>query len=327
LAYLPPSKSANVGQVTVVGRMENTFGRITNLILGGTVDLKSQNDLEANQLIQQTSNVAKHVGPRWQRPLAFVGIGFGPAPATKSDGYLWKGGEFDETKHPRVPEGSPEGGEFCSVDGASNAEAANDTADGLINQNIILKDLSGKLTKTIARKTLKNRLIAGLRAVAGIVADAVPYVGEIFDAYEITQALKDFAALKIEVTAAEAYVEDGPHALEALQVDGPGRSFSSAEAFKKDELGKVYGSAGDGWDYHHIVWQGGESGKNIPAELLHSTENMVRVPRLLHEVITSEYGKPSEVAGKTIREWLGTQPYEAQRAYGLKVMRDLGIIK
>jgi len=63
---------------------------------------------------------------------------------------------------------------------------------------------------------------------------------------------------------------------------------------------------------------------------MNSPENMIRMPRLLHEVINEAYRAPKfpDVPnGPTIREWMDTQPYEVQRAEGIKIMRALGILK
>ncbi len=301
-------------------------GRIVDLVFEGATNLRAVGAFEKQKFIQKPSALAKDFLGAAQRPLAFVGIGFGAAPTSASDRLLWKG-EFNEAEHPRVGPGTPEGGEFRSADGASDAEVADNPTDGLINQNVVARDLMSTVEKRAARRVLRNRIVAGLRLLAGTAADAVPIAGEIFDAVEIAQTIKDGVALEKDVNAAMAYAKEGPQALESLQMSPDYQSFSSVNAFKKIIIGKVFGPAGEGSEYHHIVWQGGANADNIPAELLHSTENMVRVPRLLHEAITAEYSLLYEGTGKTLREWLDTQPYEVQRAEGIKVMRKLGIIQ
>ncbi len=103
--------------------------------------------------------------------------------------------------------------------------------------------------------------------------------------------------------------------------------FSSFNAFRKDVFGKYFGAAGDGYEYHHIVEQGGSGLDDLPAGIMNSTENVIKIPRLLHEEISAEYGANYEGTGKTLREWLSTQPYEVRRAKGIEIMRKLGIIK
>jgi hypothetical protein len=318
-------RASNNNPITIIGRVASPSGQVVDVFFEGAVVLKATDMVEIQRLIQRPSDLAKDFHGHAERPLAFVGIGFGPAPVSDFDRLLWKG-EFDETKHPRMPGGCPEGGEFCTVDETSESND-NDVVDNSINQNQILKDLIKNLSKREAKHLLKNRLIAALRVVAGIVADLVPGAGEAFDVYELGQTVADVKNLREEVAAAEAYVRGGPKTLEELRASLEDRSFSTGDAFKKVSLEKYYGSAGPGQDWHHIVWQGGVNGDNIPAGLLHSTENMVRIPRLLHEEITDAYRDTYDDSGKTLRQWLDTQPYEVQRAEGIRVMRGLGIIK
>jgi hypothetical protein len=52
------------------------------------------------------------------------------------------------------------------------------------------------------------------------------------------------------------------------------------------------------------------------------------LPTLLHEVVSDEYLKPApDDSNLTLYQWLQTQPYEIQREYGLKILRDLHILK
>ncbi len=254
-----------------------------------------------------------------------VGIGFGPAPMNDFDRLLWKA-EFDETKHPRVPEGCPEGGEFRSAGGASDTDAAETAIDDLNNQNVMMSDLTKKVEERITRKILRNRLIAALRIFAALGADAVPFAGEVFDAYELAQMLEDGIALEQDITAARAFVRSGPKALKDLYAGIVDKPFKTFDAFKKTDLEKFYGPAGEGYEYHHIVEQA-SYGENIPAELLHSTNNIVKIPKLIHEEISAEYSSLYGTTGKTLRDWLKTQPYEVQRAKGLEIMRRFKIIK
>lgn len=40
------------------------------------------------------------------------------------------------------------------------------------------------------------------------------------------------------------------------------------------------------------------------------------------------YSSKAEFAGgKTVREWLSSQSYEAQKEFGMRVLRDYGVIK
>jgi hypothetical protein len=119
-----------------------------------------------------------------------------------------------------------------------------------------------------------------------------------------------------------------------LQVSSNGyEEFHSYEQFTKseltqDQLAKRFGGAEDGYEYHHIVSQGGENGRKIPPEQLQNTDNIIRIPTLLHEAVSGEYQKDApDGSRRTVYEWLQTQPYEVQREYGLQILRKLHILK
>jgi hypothetical protein len=92
-------------------------------------------------------------------------------------------------------------------------------------------------------------------------------------------------------------------------------------------LNNQYGRADKGKEYHHIVEQGGDNEKNIPADQLQSTENIIPLPGPIHDLVTAEYAKEYDASGKTVREWLQGQSYADQRTEGLKILRDLGVLK
>lgn len=112
------------------------------------------------------------------------------------------------------------------------------------------------------------------------------------------------------------------------------QEFSSYDAFIKDELvqdmiAKMFGNAGYGYQYHHIVTQGGANATNpsISPEQLQNTDNIIRLPTLLHEAVNAEYSKPApDDPNVTFYAWLQQQPYEIQHEQGLKILRALHIL-
>jgi hypothetical protein len=93
-------------------------------------------------------------------------------------------------------------------------------------------------------------------------------------------------------------------------------------------MAKMFGSAGAGNQYHHIVTQGGLNGRKFPAEVLQNTGNIIPLPTLLHEVVTDRYKWPApDNSGRTLYQWLQTQPYDVQREIGLNILRELNILK
>jgi hypothetical protein len=143
----------------------------------------------------------------------------------------------------------------------------------------------------------------------------------------------EFRKLAVDAAAALDFANDGPHSLEDIQAASNGyEEFSSYDEFYKAELSvellaKRFGPAGDGQQYHHIVTQGGANADNISAEQLQNTDNIVRLPTILHEAVNAAYLDSSPDPNMNMYQWLQTQPYEVQREEGLKILRNLHILK
>lgn len=150
---------------------------------------------------------------------------------------------------------------------------------------------------------------------------------------EIARAWAEYRKFATEAAAALAFVQNAPYSLEDLQVSSDYEEISSYDDFIKSQLTsepilKYFGPAGDGSQYHHIVTQGAANANNIPPQQLQNTENVIILPTLLHEIVNDEYlGPAPDGSGMTLYQWLQTQPYEVQREYGLKMLRDLHILK
>lgn len=226
----------------------------------------------------------------------------------------------DDPKHPGWPKGTEggRGGQFRPKDGS---EAA-------ITQKI--KDL-------VTRQELRLSLVAALHIGIGALANLIPGIDVAADVAvtaEIARISSEYRKLAIAAAVALDFVKDGPHSLEDLQVSASSyEEFSTYDEFVKGELPlermvKRFGGAGDGNQYHHIVTQGGVNAKNIPPEQLQNTENIVILPTLLHEVVSDEYLAPSpNDSNVTLYQWLQTQPYQVQREVGLKILRELHILR
>jgi len=100
------------------------------------------------------------------------------------------------------------------------------------------------------------------------------------------------------------------------------RAFKSFDDFKD-----FMGSPGSGNQWHHIVEQREANLKRFGAEALHNTENVVPLGESLHRDLSAFYSsKQLEVTGSrtlTVRQWLGTQSYEAQREFGLRAIENI----
>ncbi len=99
--------------------------------------------------------------------------------------------------------------------------------------------------------------------------------------------------------------------------------FSSAYRLKR-----YLGSAGEGYQWHHIVEQTPGNLKRFGPEAIHSTDNVVAVPKSIHvgkNSISALYSsKPRFTHGVTVRRWLSKQPFRAQRQFGIKTLKSRG---
>ncbi len=215
----------------------------------------------------------------------------------------------DDPKHPGWPAGAEggRGGQFCPKDAS---------------------ELTQKVKSLIARRALRTGLLAALRIGLEGLANLIPGVdvaADVLMAADIARTVVEFRKLAIDAAAALDFVKDGPHTLEDLQVSADGyEEFSSYDEFYKTEfslelLAKRLGPAGDGQQYHHIVTQGGANADNIPPEQLQNTDNIVRLPTILHEAVNGAYLKDFPDPNMNMYQWLQTQPYDVQREEGLKI--------
>ena len=228
----------------------------------------------------------------------------------------------DDPKHPGWPAGTEggRGGQFRPKDGA---------------EAVIAQDVIERIQRIKARRALRTEALAALRLAAELLVDAVPGIGFAADAatlIDMANTIAELKKLKIDADAAIEFVKHGPYSLEELQVSSNYEEFSSYGDFIKDAayialLIKRFGRAGSGNQYHHIVTQGGANENKIPAERLQNTDNVIPLPTLLHEAVNGEYSSIDKDKGMTLYEWLQTQPYDVQREVGLKILRDLHILK
>ncbi len=92
-------------------------------------------------------------------------------------------------------------------------------------------------------------------------------------------------------------------------------------------IARALGSPGKGNQWHHIVEQTPGNVKRFGPEALHNTENVAPLEEGLHKDVSAFYSSIREgVTGSdtlTVRKWLGTQSYEAQRQFGLKAIENI----
>ena len=100
------------------------------------------------------------------------------------------------------------------------------------------------------------------------------------------------------------------------------RAWGSYSGFKS-----AMGKAGPGKEWHHVVEQTPGNTKRFGGEALHNTENVTALDKALHTRVSAFYSaiKPRITNSKTltVRQWLSTQSYEAQREFGLMVIKNI----
>jgi hypothetical protein len=183
---------------------------------------------------------------------------------------------------------------------------------------------------------LRLALVAALHIGVEALANLIPgldVAADVAMVADIARTLSEYRKLAIDAIAALDFVKKGPHSLEELEVTPRDyEEFSSYDQFVKgelssDQMAKRFGGAGDGYQYHHIVTQGGANPDNLSPRQLQNTDNIIRLPTLLHEAVNDEYLKPSPDLNMNLYQWLQTQPYDVQRSVGLGILRDLHILK
>ena len=95
--------------------------------------------------------------------------------------------------------------------------------------------------------------------------------------------------------------------------------YTTFEAFKK-----AHGSAGPNMAYHHVIPQTVENIQRFGATAIHNAANIVKIPHgagTLHQMITNHYNTMHE-SGMRVYQWLQTQSFDAQLAYGLQKLTE-----
>ncbi|MDH5640332.1 MAG: hypothetical protein OEY28_03485 [Nitrospira sp.] len=111
-------------------------------------------------------------------------------------------------------------------------------------------------------------------------------------------------------------------AIASVRVPGATQSFGSMSSFKR-----ALGRAGPGKEWHHIVEQTPGNLSRFGPARLHSTDNVIVLDASTHRAISGFYSSVRDFTrGLTVRQWLNTQSFEAQWTYGVKLLRDFGIV-
>nr|WP_237726505.1 hypothetical protein [Corallococcus coralloides] len=103
---------------------------------------------------------------------------------------------------------------------------------------------------------------------------------------------------------------------------GAPRGWGSFSGFKK-----ALGPAGPGKEWHHIVEQTPGNVQRFGPQALHNTENVIPLDKGVHARVSQFYSSIRRnltgSGGLTVRQWLSTQSYEAQRDFGLRAIENV----
>lgn len=99
------------------------------------------------------------------------------------------------------------------------------------------------------------------------------------------------------------------------------RSWGSYSGFRS-----AMGSAGPDKEWHHVVEQTPGNVERFGPHALHNTKNILPLNKELHQRLSAFYSSiRRDVTGSpwTVRQWLSTQSYEAQREFGLQAIQNI----
>ena len=90
--------------------------------------------------------------------------------------------------------------------------------------------------------------------------------------------------------------------------------------------GRAVGPAGPGKEWHHIVEKTPGNVSSFGPTAIHNTGNLMRVDAGVHRQISGFFSsKQPFTTGATVRQWLGTQSFEAQQAFGRDILMRFGV--
>ncbi len=220
-------------------------------------------------------------------------------------GLLAKAGAWDESKHPRVPAGSREGGQFQSGGGG---DGANPAAPGIgHNAGPPLESPPEIPEEDPGTEPLRNAFakLAARWAARALVAAAFGPEAEFVVGLEA--AAETALWLYDKYPLIRAYLDD-PKSLEELQSD--------------------VGTKKKGYDVHHIVEQTAADREGHSGAAIDGPDNLVSIPRLKHWEITGWYMRGNDrYGGLSPRAYLQGKSWNERRQVGLEALIDAGVLR
>jgi hypothetical protein len=115
--------------------------------------------------------------------------------------------------------------------------------------------------------------------------------------------------------------------LKSSSADGTVKTGQGFNTF--NDAKKAIGSAGEGKQWHHIVEQSQIQKSGFDPTQIQNTNNLIAVDKATHAKISGYYNTSTFqfTNGLKVRDWLAGQSFETQYEFGLKVLKDFGVIK
>ncbi len=153
-------------------------------------------------------------------------------------------------------------------------------------------------------------------------AGFIPGAGEVANAASAVVSLTqgDWVGAGLSVVALIPFAGAVADAAKAARL---AKGYKSFTAFKRAQ-----GAAGAGMAWHHIVEQTASNVQRFGARAIHNTDNLIKLPHgagAIHNRISGFYSSIQPfTGGVTVRQWLSTQSFEEQAAFGRSVIQQFG---
>ncbi|MGO4403251.1 hypothetical protein AB4Z10_03180 [Bosea sp. RAF48] len=195
---------------------------------------------------------------------------------------------------PRVPAGSPEGGQWAGGEGSGQSRQPGVGDNGGPALDPIKDPPQDRQSKIRAAKALA-------KAIARQVLRRAGPIGAVVTAIEVGHWLYT------EWPSIRSY-QDEPRSLMELQEQA--------------------GRRRPGYDDHHIVERGAGSREGFPGSTIDGVDNIVSIPRYKHHEITGWYNRPNpEFAMQSPREYLRGRDWSEHVRMGHRALRQSGVLK
>jgi hypothetical protein len=210
---------------------------------------------------------------------------------------------------PRVPAGNPDGGQWTGVGGPQASQGSGPGTPRQPNQSQLASSTEDPLGDP--PNIPKDRPPTS-RGRVRVYVEAAKWLGRAMLRETVGKRLGTFISILEETGWLQPTIDavrtfaDPPKSLEELQ--------------------EAVSTPAPGYDLHHIVEQTSAEQDGFPRSTIDAPDNLVRVPRLKHWLITGWYMTPNEEFGWP-RTYLKQKTWEERVRVGLDALIDAGVLE